>query len=241
MGRSIWVLLLLATALVAVPASALADDFRGDDFRSDDFRAAQDDDDERRGDREFLLGVGCTRINFDGDNVLIDDRDGVRFDPVFSFAPLDAVRQLRLGAAVGLSIALDDTQGAIISRGGELIVVSGSDASLILAEPELRLSWRQDFGREGNQFFLEGGVGGGGVFAWLDTGDGDDDGPEDEDFEASDGTFMGRVFARFGMQVTGGLAGIEASYMQGGSLHFADGVEGDIGEAYIGIFGALKF
>ena len=192
---------------------------------------------------EFSLGIGYTRIEFDGGGGLIDDRDGIHFDPVISFAPLQKLPQLRLGTAFGISAALDDTRGAIISHDGQLIVISGSDVTLMLFEPELRVSWRQQFGPDGNAFFVEGGAGGGGVAGWLDAGDGDDDSTdtEDDDFDESDFTWMARVFARFGWHVSTGIVGIEASYLHGGTLDFDEAGEGDVSEAYIGIFGALSF
>lgn len=190
-------------------------------------------------DGEFLLGVGYTRINFEGTNVLIDDRDGVHLDPVFSFSPFDGLPQLRLGAGVGFSAALDDVRGATVVDGSDTFFVSGDEATLFLFEPEVRVSWRHEFG-EDDAFFVEAGVGGGAVIGWLQAGDGDVEGPDDADLDVADVTPMGRVLLRAGLRVTGGLAGIEASYLRGGSMDFADGVEGDIGEFYVGIFGALK-
>jgi hypothetical protein len=192
------------------------------------------------GDGEFLLGVGYTRINFDGSNVLIDNRDGIHLDPVFSFAPIDDLPQVRLGGAVGFSAALDDVRGATVTDDGDTFFVSGDEATLFLFEPEVRLSWRHDFG-EDQACFVEAGVGGGAVVGWLQAGDGDVAGPDDADLDSSDAALMGRVLLRAGARVTGGLAGIEASYMRGGTLDFADGVKGDVGEFYFGIFGALKF
>ena len=193
-------------------------------------------------DAEFLLGIGYARVNFDDDAFgLVDDRDGIYFDPVFSAAFFDAVPPLRLGAAVGVFVALDDVRGTAVVDDGELIAVSGGDTSLVLAEPEVRVSWRQHFG-EDDVAFLEAGAGAGGVFGWLDAGDGEDEeGPDDGDLEETDGALMARVFLRLGFQVTGGLAGIEASYMRGGKMEFGDAVGGEVEEYYLGIFGALKF
>lgn len=196
-----------------------------------------------QGESEFLLGVGYTRMNFDGDNVLIDNRDGIHFDPVFSFAPIQPLPQLRFGAAVGISFAVDDVRGAVVSDAdGGLLFIDGDEASLMLFEPELRVSWRQSFGEE-HAYFLETGVGGGGVIGWLSAGDGegDENGAADAELDETDAAFMGRVFLRFGMRVEGGLAGIEASYMQGGNLDFGEGISGDVSEVYVGIFGVLVF
>ena len=193
-------------------------------------------------DAEFLLGIGYARVNFDDDVVgLVDDRDGIYFDPVFSAAFFDAVPQLRLGAAVGVFVALDDVRGGVIVDDGEATAISGGDTSFVLAEPELRVSWRQPFG-EDDVAFLEAGAGAGGVFGFLDAGDGhEEEGADDGDLEETDGALMARVFLRLGFQVTGGLAGIEASYMRGGKMEFGDAVGGEVEEYYLGIFGALKF
>ena len=190
-------------------------------------------------DGEFLLGAGYTRINFDGSNVLIDDRDGIHIDAVFSFSPIDDVPPLRLGAGVGFSAALDEVRGATVIDGSDTFFISGDDAALFLFEPEVRLSWRHEFGGD-DTFFVEAGVGGGAVIGWLQAGDGDVDGPDDADLDVTDVTPMGRILLRAGLRLTGGWAGIETSYLRGGSLDFADGVEGDIGEFYFGVFGALE-
>ena len=192
---------------------------------------------------EFSLGIGYTRIEFDGGGDLIDDRDGIHFDPVISFAPFHGLPQLRLGGAFGISAALDDTRGAIISHDGQLVVISGSDVTLMLFEPELRISWRQQFGPDGSAWFIEAGAGGGGVAGWLDAGDGDDDSTdiEDDDFDESDFSWMARAFARIGWHVSTGIVGIEASYLRGGELDFDEAGGGEVSEAYIGVFGALTF
>ena len=232
----------VSSASVATNLDRPVAQFYDDDpvgYPSQDFRAFGESDVEGYG--EFLLGIGWVRMNFDGNNELIDDRDGIHFDPVFSIAPFEALPQLRFGAAVGVSVALDDVRGAVISRGGELIVISGGDVSLFLIEPELRISWRQYFGTD-KAYFLEAGGGGGGVFGWLDAGDGDDDESEDvDDVEETASAAMAKVFIRLGARVTGGLGGIEASYLRGGNMHFADDIEGDVSTFYVGVFGALQF
>ena len=195
-----------------------------------------------QGEREFSLGVGYTRMNFDGDSPLVDDRDGVHFDPVFSLAPIERLPQLRLGAAFGISFAVDDTRGAFVSdeEGGTLFI-EGDDTSLMLFEPELRIAWRQSLA-EGEAVFVEAGVGGGGVIGWLSAGDDASvTDPDDAEIDEVDAAFMGRAFVRVGAHVTSGIVGVEASYMVGGNLDFADGIGGDVSEFYVGIFGALSF
>ena len=54
------------------PVAQFYDDAPG--YPSQDFRAFGESDVEGYG--EFLLGIGWVRMNFDGKNELIDDRDG---------------------------------------------------------------------------------------------------------------------------------------------------------------------
>lgn len=191
---------------------------------------------------EFALGVGYARVNFEGDAPLVDDRDTLHLEPVLTVAPLDQLRQLRLGAGLGWSMALDDTKGAFISHDGELVAVASADTTFMLFEPDLRLSWRQPLDRDGNSFVEFGGAAGAAI-GWLDVGDEDDEvtDPDEVTFSETDTSFQWRVFLRAGMRVDNGFAGIEASYMRAGDLTFADDVSGEAEEFYIGIFGALQF
>lgn len=192
---------------------------------------------------EFAVGIGYTRIDFDGDDSLLEGRDGIHLNPVLSFAPFADVPQLRLGGAVGWSVALDEARGQAVSDDGGLFVATSSDVTLMLFEPELRLSWRQPLDR-GENIFIEPGVAAGAVVGWLDIGDEEDDTPDVADanaFSETDAAFQWKVFVRAGMRVQGGLAGIEASYMWAEALQFADNLGGQPGEFYFGIFGALRF
>jgi hypothetical protein len=191
---------------------------------------------------EFSLGVGYTRMNVDGATSLLEGRDGIHLEPVLSFAPLEDVPQLRFGAAVGWSVALDEVSGAFITREGESFLATSSDVTFMLFEPELRLSWRQPLGD--GDFFIEPGVAAGAVVGWLDVGDDNDTtpGPADANsFDDTDVAFQWKVFLRAGMRVPNGLAGIEASYMMASDLEFSDNLRGDPSEVYVGIFGALQF
>jgi hypothetical protein len=198
--------------------------------------------DEPDYDREFLLGIGYSRVSFSGAENPLDDYDAVHFDPVLSFAPLPALSPLRLGASVGLTFSLEDVGGSVSSGGGGAVVVADGDTSLILFQPEVAVSWRQPLGDEDVGFFVEPGVCGGGTFAFFDV--------DDEAFEEAGGTgdpdewdaaFHARAFLRAGLRVTGGLAGLEASYLRGGNIDLGDDTGGDIEQWYVGIFGALKF
>lgn len=192
---------------------------------------------------EFALGIGYTRIDFDDGGALLEGRDGIHFNPVVSFAPFEGLRQLRLGAGVGWSIALDDTRGALVSRDGQLFFASSSDVTFMLLEPELRVSWRQWFG-EDEAFYVEPGVAVGAAFGWLDVGDSTDDPPspaDDNSFSDWDGGFAWKAFLRAGTRVSDGLAGIEMHYMAAERLEWGDDLGGDPEEFYIGIFGSLRF
>jgi hypothetical protein len=189
---------------------------------------------------EFSLGLGYARVEFDNSPPLIDGRDCLHFDPVFSVAPLEAVPQLRLGAAVGWTFAVDDTKGAIISGDNGLIIATSSDVVFMLFEPEARVSWRQPFG-PGGLYFLEAGAAAGGVIGWLDVSGQSATTGADQDLDETAGNYQWKVFLRAGMPVSNGLAGIEASYMRGGRLEFSDDIHGEPNEFYIGVFGALQF
>ena len=199
--------------------------------------------DEPGYDAEFSLGIGYSRITFDGGGPLLEGRDSIHINPVVSFSPLPDVPQLRLGGAVGWSIALDDTRGAVVSNDGGLFFASTSDVTLMLLEPELRLSWRQPLGDEGGSF-VEAGAAAGGAFGWIDVGDPRDLTPGEADanaFSEWDGSFQWKAFLRAGTRVGDGVAGIEAHYLRAGELEFADNLRGDPEEFYFGIFGALRF
>ena len=192
---------------------------------------------------EFSLGVGYARVEFDGSPPLVDGRDCIHFDPVVMFSPLgERLPQLRLGGAVGWTMALDDTSGAIISGDNGLIIATSSDVAFMLFEPELRLAWRHTFGPERLSFIEAGGAAGLAV-AWLDVSGRAESPttPTDEDFSETDTSFEWKVFLRAGFPLSTGLAGIEMSYMRAGNMELTSDVKGEPNEFYIGIFGALQF
>ena len=234
-GRSSarWVVVLV----IAVAPSASKVRGNGDVASYEDVREPYDPQ------GEFALGIGYTRINLEGGGPLLEGRDGIHFNPVVSIAPFEAVPQLRLGAAVGGSLAVDETRGAAVSNDGGLFVVTSSDVTFALLEPELRVSWRQPLGEDGGSF-IEPGVAAGAAVGWLDVGDGDDETPDVADenaFSEWDSSFQWKVFLRAGTRVSDGVAGIEVSYMTAGRLEFADDLGGEPEEFYFGIFGALRF
>jgi hypothetical protein len=191
---------------------------------------------------EFSAGVGYSRVIFSGTRNVLDDLDGVHFNPALSFSPLrDALPQVRLGAGVGFTATLDDV-GGVVSSGGGLVAVGTGDTFLFLFEPEVQLSWRQPLGPEEWGFFLEPGVAAGGTIAWLDTdatafheagGTGDPD--------EWDAVFSARAFLRAGFRMGAGYGGLEASWLRAQALDFGHHTGGDLGEFYIGFVGAIRF
>jgi hypothetical protein len=191
-----------------------------------------------QGASEFSLSVGYANINV-GSSSLISNESALRFDGALTFSPLrEQLPQLRLGAGFGVSMVLDNTERTIISNNGNFIFHGSSDVPFWLLEPELRVSWMQTFG-DHHRYFIEPGVAGGFAFGYLDLDASDQSG---DSFRENDSTVYGRVFLRAGAQVTGGIAGIECSWLSGGKLDFgADNTDGDLTEFYIGVFGALLF
>ena len=195
-------------------------------------------DDEPWFDREFSLGVGYSRIEYSDP---ADELDAVHFNGALSFAPLEGLRPLRLGAALGWSFSVEDVGGTVISSGGGSVNVAG-DTSLMLFQPELTVGWRQPLGDEEVGLFVEPGIAGGGTLGFYDF--------DDEAFEAAGGdgdpdewaaTWHARAYLRAGLRVSGGIAGLEAHYLRGGHLDFDNDEDGDLETVYVGLFGALKF
>ena len=115
--------------------------------------------------------------------------------------------------------------------------MASSDVPLWFLEPELRISWRQYIG-EPHVFFIEPGAGVGYAFGFLEL---DDEDISTDPYEEEDGAVFSRVFLRAGARVTGGMAGIEASWLAGESLDFGGNASGDLSEFYVGIFGSISF
>ena len=220
-GSSRWFVLLLG---VCVAPLAVAPAWGQEDWSAD-------------GAAEFSLSMGYANVSLRHSDV-IDGESAFRFEPVLSLAPLKPLPQLRVGADLGVTLVLDNTQRTVISNNGTLIVAGSSDVPLWLLEPELRLSWRQYFG-ESHTVFVEGGAAGGVAFGFFQLNT-SQDGTGDS-YDKDDSTVFGRVFLRAGARVTGGLAGIEASYLAGNKLDFGGNAAGDLTEWYVGIFGALVF
>jgi len=186
---------------------------------------------------EFSVGVGYTHISIGDSDSLLHSEDALRFDPVVSFSPVAKVPQFRLGAALGVSMVIDNSERTIISNGG-VIIVGSSDVPFLTLEPEVRASWRQPFGKH-DAFYVEPGLAIGSIVGHLDIDASDTD--SGRSFDDWEGDVAGRFFFAFGARVPGGIAGVEASYARGGSLHFAENASGDVEQFYVGFFGALRF
>lgn len=186
---------------------------------------------------DFSLGIGYAYLSVGDSDSELHAEDAIRFDAAFTFAPIPAAPQLRLGAAFGLAAVLDNSERTIISNGG-LVIAGSNSVPLLFLEPELRLSWRQYIG---DTVFIEPGIGVGGVFGHLDIDDDDDTDGQDNSFSEWDQSVSGRAFVNLGFEVSGGIAGFQASYMRGGELDFAENASGEVEEFYIGFFGGLQF
>ena len=213
---------LAIAALLFIASPARAQDNYGDNYAD--------------GAPEFSLVMGYANISLK-DSPVIDGEGAFRFEPSLSFSPIQQVPQLRLGFDVGVSMVLDDSSRTIISGDSGLIFFGSSSVPLWTIEPELRISWRQ-YLDPNHTFFVEPGVGGGYAFGFLELDAEDGSG---DSYEADDNALFGRVFLRVGARVTGGIAGVEASWMQGDTLDFGGNASGDLEEFYIGIFGALSY
>jgi hypothetical protein len=188
---------------------------------------------------EFALGVGYANISL-GQHSGLNSEGGVRFEPSLSLAPLKILPQLRLGAAIGTTLVLDNSDRTLIVNNGQVIFHGSSDIPLWTLEPELRLSWRQTFNSNSPQaFFIEPGVAGGEMFGFFHLQSTD---PADtESYSANDSTAYGRVFLRAGVPMAPGWVAIEGSYLTGGKLDFGQDIKGSVSEFYIGICGAIQF
>jgi hypothetical protein len=186
---------------------------------------------------DFALGVGYAEVGIGDEDSVIEAESALRFDGYLGFSPLEDLPQLRLGGAMGVSMVLDDAQFAFISSGGATFV-GRAEMPLLILEPEVRLSWCQYLDRA-ETVYIEPGVGFGGAIAFLSLdGEGTSAG---DSFSESDATFTTRAFVNIGVRVTGGLAGLQASWAQGGEINLADNAQGDFSQFYIGLFGALSF
>jgi hypothetical protein len=198
--------------------------------------------DEPTFDREFAFGIGYSRVVFSGGGNVLDDLDALHFNSSLSFAPfVEKLPQLRLGVGGGFTTSFEDV-GGFVSTGAGGVVIVKADTALFMFQPELQISWHQPLGPEEWGLFLEPGIGAGGTFAWLDANDQafhDAGGTGDPD--EWDAVFSARAFLRAGCRMPGGFGGLEASWLRGQRLDFGDDVGGDLGEFYIGVFGALRF
>ena len=170
---------------------------------------------------DFTLGIGYASLGI-GDDALASE-DALRFDGAVSFAPLSSMPQFRLGGAFGTALVLDDSRRTIVTDEGVLVTGTG-DIPLLFLEPELRLSWRQYLGAN-EVFYIEPGIGGGGLFANLSI---DADDGSGDSFDEWESTLTARAFLNIGFEVTGGMAGLQVSYMRGGDIEFGEGADGEV-------------
>ena len=185
---------------------------------------------------EFALGVGYGHLSIGDSDSVLDDEGLLRWEPVLSIAPFQRIPQLRFGFACGIGLDLDNSSRVFISNGNGAVIAGSSTIPLWTLEPEFRLSWRQYFNTS-HGFFIEPGIAVGAMYAHLDV----DNDTTGDSYSESDSTFTGRVFLNTGIRSGPGTAGLQASYMRGGSIDLADNASGDVEEYYIGIFGSIGF
>jgi hypothetical protein len=192
-----------------------------------------------KADADFSLGIGYSHLWLDGSEHFAQ-RDGVRFEPRFSFGLSDAIPQLRLGAGLGISgytHQLDRDAFITVNDGQDSFFIRAEQwESISLLEPELQISWRQPLDRRGfgdhDGWYIEPGVGIGAAVAnfsintdwWWDSS-------RDNEWDTA---FEARPFVRAGYQAGRWLLGIEVSYMMGGNLGLTDQIHGQIQELFAG-------
>ncbi len=181
---------------------------------------------------DFSFGIGYSHIQLGSSFNEFHNMNALRVEPAVTFSPFVKLSQLRIGGAFGVSMVLGSSSHAIISNNGTLIVHASADIPFLLLEPELRVSWRQEFDAG---FFIEPGLGLGGAIGQLHLES------ETQSVEKWDANFAARTFINVGFLVPGGIFGVQGSYMRAGALHFAGNVGGDVNQFYIGVFGSLMF
>jgi hypothetical protein len=181
---------------------------------------------------EFSFGIGYAHIEVGGSSSALHSMDALRFDPDLSFSPIEKLPQLRLGGAFGVSMVIDNSSRTIISNGGTVIITGSSEVPFLTLEPELRLSWRQPLNEF---FFIEPGFGLGAAFAHLSLSS------DTNSIDKWESCFDARAFLNIGVASPGGDAGLELSYMHGGTLDFGQNARGDLNQFYVGVFWAFRF
>ena len=185
---------------------------------------------------EFAAGIGYAHLAIGDSDSVLSDENALRFEFSMSFSPLRQLPQLRLGAAIGTALVFDDSDIAVVSSGG-VVIVGHSTIPLFTVEPEARISWRQPLGN--GAWYVEPGLGFGGAIAHLDVNA--DQTSEGQSVSETAASFAGRAFVNVGFQTGGGFAGLQLSYLRSGNLDLVDNASGDLNEFYFGLFGSLRF
>jgi hypothetical protein len=186
---------------------------------------------------ELSVSLGYSNLSLHSSSA--DDEGALHFAPGLSISPIPTLLpQLRLGADLGASLVFDSSLNTIVINNGQTTITGSSSIPLWFLEPEVRLSWRQTFGKEGEGVFVEPGIAGGGAFGFLDIEGNDGSGSS---YSASSSTAYGRAFLRAGGVCGTGIFGLEGSYLQGGNMDFGGGIAGRFREYYIGVFASFRF
>jgi hypothetical protein len=185
---------------------------------------------------EFSAGIGYAHLSIGNSESVLSDENALRFEFSASFSPLQKLPQLRLGAAIGTSLVFDDSDMAVVSSGG-VVIVGHSTVPQFTVEPEARISWRQPLGN--GAWYVEPGFGFGGAIAHLDVNA--DQTSSNQSVSETGAAFAGRAFVNVGFNTGGGFAGVQLSYLGSGNLDLVDNASGDLDEFYFGLFGSLRF
>jgi hypothetical protein len=194
-------------------------------------------DDPKNGMPEFGVGLGYSNLSLQSS--VADNESALHFAPGLSISPIPTLLpHLRLGADLGASLVIDSSIHTIIINNGQTTITGSATVPLWFLEPEVKLSWRQTFGKEGEGWFVEPGIAGGGAFGFLDIDENDGSG---NSYSASSSTAYGRAFLRAGGVCGTGIWGVEGSYLQGGRMDFGSDTSGRLREYYIGVFASFRF
>lgn len=193
---------------------------------------------------EFSLGISYAHLELDGSQGTFEEHDGVRLEPRVSVSPIEGIRQLRLGAALGISgySKSVDNDITFTDDDGDTFEIDSDDVeSLSFAVPEIQLSWVQPIlETDHGALFIEPGVAVGLLIANYQVSTESYFG-SDEDIDEWDTAFAGRPFVRAGYAWDHFTVGLEVSYLFGGNLDLFGDVQGDPRELIIGGFVSYRF
>ncbi len=193
---------------------------------------------------EVSLGISYAHLELDGAQGTFEEHDGVRLEPRFSLSPFNDLRQLRLGAGLGISGYSKSTDDDITftDDDGDTFEIDSDDVeSLSFVVPEIQLSWVQPIIKtDDGGLFIEPGVSLGLLIANYSVSTESYFG-SDEDIDEWDTAAAVRPFVRASYAWNHFSFGVEVSYLIGGKLDLFGDVEGDPTELIVGGFVSYRF